>query len=683
MKRALVIGLTVAWLGGVMLNAQSGRSADVDLKAAQQKADVQGDLKGAIEDYRKIVARAGANRALAARALVEMAGCYQKLGDAEAGRIYAQVVREYADQADAASVARTRLARIQSSSGAAGIVTRQVWAGPHLDFTGTISRDGRYLSFRDSSPVGGVALHDFSTGTNRPMTDNPDADSWAYAMHSAMSPDGRQVAFSRRTKDGATRELRVVTVGGNAPAPSRLLHNDPTTSEIRPHAWSPDGRRIAVQRRTTDDEAQIGVVNAEGGALRVLKSWRGRLSNRLVCSPDGRYLAFDLPADDRTASRDVFVLAADTGREISVVVHSANDTVIGWTPDGGLLLFASNRSGANGLWALPWRDGGPSGEPALVMANVNLSEPLGITRAGAVYYGVTTNLNDVHLVSIDPESAAVLSPPSRAIEHVVGGHTSPDWSADGRLLSYLVSGRGIAIRAMDTGETRELKPALTGMSNVRLSPDGRALAVIATDPGTGRRGIFRVDAQTGEATRLIESPPDVYPFLLSWMPDGRSLVYRNIATKTSASVAVQLDVDARTERTVLDTHIVSMSLSNDGRHLAYVTDKPSWQLMVVPTSGGDPKPVALPGVPTPLMVMTWTPDDRHLLLQAATPGSPPAAQATDLWLVSRDGGQPRKVDLKLRFGGATQARFNPRTGQLAITAIESRREVWVMENIVR
>jgi Tol biopolymer transport system component len=438
-----------------------------------------------------------------------------------------------------------------------------------------------------------------------------------------------------------------------------------------------------VQRRTTDDEAQIGLVNVESGAVRVLKSWRGRLSNRLACSPDGRHLAFDLPADDRTASRDVFVLALDASREIPVVVHAANDTVVGWTPDGGRLLFASNRSGANGLWALVWRDGSPSGEPALVMANVNLSEPLGITRAGALYYGVTTNLSDVYLVSIDPESGVVLSPPSRAIEQVVGGHTSPDWSADGRLLSYFVSGRGIGIRAMDTGEARELRPALTGMSNPRLSPDGRSLAVIATDPANGRRGIFRVDAQTGEAARLVESPPDVFPFMLSWLPDGRSLIYRNVATTTSATVAVQFDLAPRTERTVLDTHIVSMSLSADGLRLAYVTDRPSWQLMVVPTAGGDPRPVALPGVPTPLMVMAWTPDNRHLLIQAASPAPGGGAEARDLWLVPPEGGNPRKVDLKLVFGGPTQARFHPRTGQLAITAIETRREVWVMENIIR
>ena len=75
-------------------------------------------------------------------------------------------------------------------------------------------------------------------------------------------------------------------------------------SEIRPHAWSPDGRQIAVQRRTTDDQAQIGFVNTQGGALRVLKSWRGRLSNRLASAPDaGRSKPAGCPAFERSDAR--------------------------------------------------------------------------------------------------------------------------------------------------------------------------------------------------------------------------------------------------------------------------------------------------------------------------------------------------------------------------------------------
>src|SRR5262245_21350904 len=110
MKRAWLIGMTVVALGGsAMLTAQGGRSADVQMKAAQQKAEVQGDLKGAIEDYKTIVAVAGSNRALTAQALVRMAECYQKLGDAESRTIYVRLLREFGDQKDAVAVARAKL----------------------------------------------------------------------------------------------------------------------------------------------------------------------------------------------------------------------------------------------------------------------------------------------------------------------------------------------------------------------------------------------------------------------------------------------------------------------------------------------------------------------------------------------------------------------------------------------
>src|SRR5437588_593979 len=104
-----ILIIAAALAAGAMLHAQSVHSAEVQLKAAQQKAEVEGDLKGAIEAYKKIVANAGTNRAVAAQALVRMAECYQKLGDAQARKIFEQVLRDYADQAEAATIALARI----------------------------------------------------------------------------------------------------------------------------------------------------------------------------------------------------------------------------------------------------------------------------------------------------------------------------------------------------------------------------------------------------------------------------------------------------------------------------------------------------------------------------------------------------------------------------------------------
>ncbi len=70
------------------------------LQAAIKAEMVDGDLKGAIELYRKLAA--GGDRGVAAKALVRMGQCYEKLGDAQARQAYDRVVRDFADQKEAA-----------------------------------------------------------------------------------------------------------------------------------------------------------------------------------------------------------------------------------------------------------------------------------------------------------------------------------------------------------------------------------------------------------------------------------------------------------------------------------------------------------------------------------------------------------------------------------------------------
>src|SRR3954451_6487742 len=82
------------------------KKANELIQAAQAKETVQGDLKAAIQLYGQAVKESGANRGLAAKTLLRMAESYQKMGDAEARKIYEQVVREYADQKEAVTLAR-------------------------------------------------------------------------------------------------------------------------------------------------------------------------------------------------------------------------------------------------------------------------------------------------------------------------------------------------------------------------------------------------------------------------------------------------------------------------------------------------------------------------------------------------------------------------------------------------
>jgi tetratricopeptide (TPR) repeat protein len=84
MKIKLIITVSlIAILGTVLSIAGSAWQADdagVLLRAAIEKEEVDGDLQGAIELYKQIIARYRENRAVAAEAQLRIGMCYEKLG---------------------------------------------------------------------------------------------------------------------------------------------------------------------------------------------------------------------------------------------------------------------------------------------------------------------------------------------------------------------------------------------------------------------------------------------------------------------------------------------------------------------------------------------------------------------------------------------------------------------------
>src|SRR6185436_16245044 len=85
-----------------------------------QKAVVQersaGNLQEAIKLYQRVAREFAADRALAAKALVQAARCYEKLGQNQSVKIYEQVTREFGDQRESAATARGRLAALAASA---------------------------------------------------------------------------------------------------------------------------------------------------------------------------------------------------------------------------------------------------------------------------------------------------------------------------------------------------------------------------------------------------------------------------------------------------------------------------------------------------------------------------------------------------------------------------------------
>jgi len=687
MKNTIRIVVMLALSGGLLL-AQNARTPEVLFKAAQNKEQVEGDLKGAIEQYKKIAG--GSDRAIAAKALVAMAECYQKLGDAEAQRIYERVLRDYADQTEAATVARAHLGRTESAGTLTSITSRRAWAPPgYWDFiTGaTISPNGRLLSYIDWQ-TGDLGVHDFASGRDRRLTNKGTwAQSDEFAEESAISRDGNQVAYSWYRPETNRFELRVASLEGAGLPQSRLLFDNEDIEWLMPCDWSPDGNWIAVQLQRKDRTEQMGLISVRDGSLRVLKSseWRG--ATELFFSPDGKYLAFDAPVgESRNDQRDVFILAVDGSRETPAVVGSGNDTMMGWSPDSKHLLFASDRGGTIGLWAVAIADGRPQGTSELMKSDISRFS-LGVSASGSLYSGVLVGDRDIQVSSVDFETGKLVSGLVKPIQSFVGTNVQPDWSPDGKYLAY-ISQRGraggnrvLGILSVETGQVRELQPRLNYFQRLRWARDGRSFFAQGQDLKS-RQGLYRIDAQTGEATPIAVSEPGR---ALTWpqpSSDGKRLYYGK-GLGTDGQSFVERDLASGNEREIIRrTALGAPSPSPDGRFIATTSldrSTKSSVLLLIRVSGGEPRELLRVSQPLSLnQLVQWTPDGRAVLVNKSLNDTGPQRE---LLRVPIDGGQPRKIDLGVTaFNNIFKV--HPDGRQMAFVVGENKAEVWVLENFL-
>lgn len=671
------------------------KQARVLMQAAEAKATVEGDLKAAITLYQNVVKQAGPDRALAAQALLRMAEAHQKLGSAEAQQIYQRLVRDYADQAEASGVARSRLAaRVMPA--ATGPTSRQVWTIPCVcDVFGDVSPDGRFVPYIDYSVGGGLVLHDLVTGTDRRLTE-PKTDVGAVAVIDltgtySFSHDGRRLAYHWRKSNRG--ELRVVSLEGSGVPANHVLFASPEIRVIEAHGWSPDGKWIAVAIRRLDRSAQLGLVSTDDGRLRVLKSVDWQLPAHMLFSPDGHYLAFDL-------LDDVFVLATDLSREIPAVVHPATERLVGWSPDGTRLLFSSDRTGSTDLWAQRFADGRTQGEPELLKRGIGGDSEnmvtVGVTASGALYSVVYNGRNtDILQTTVDLDRGRFLSPAEPAARTFAGANNSPAWSPDGKFLAFLTHfNRSLTIRSLATGEERQL-PLLRTMSYALpvydWGADSKSLIMSGTN-AKGKDGIFRMDAQTGAVVLLAARDPDDGGRRLTQAvesPDGKFLYYRyfhaDLATPDFYTLVKQDLATGKTEELLRRRNIAGVSLSPDGRYVAVAasTDGPdnSVAIVFVPTAGGDASEVirGTGGDPrevlrgnAPVATQVWASDSRSLLVR----------RGNDVWRVSLEG-EATLLEMKMEAGwGRLTVHPDGRHAVFQVNKPQKPTEVWVLENFM-
>jgi Tol biopolymer transport system component len=499
----------------------------------------------------------------------------------------------------------------------------------------------------------------------------------ASAYSSTFSPDGRQLAYGWRSfAPGAPviNDLRTISVDGSG-VQSVYQHAD--IDFFHPTDWSRDGKTLALLVSRTDRTTQIATFSIADRAFRPLKTagWRG--PGKIFFSPDGKFLAYDLPAGDDVHQRDVFVMATDGTSDRKVVDQEANDVLMGWSPDGSRLFYASDYAGAVGLWAQPVANGRASGRATLLTPDIGSVSSLGLTDAGTLHIVKDTSTQSVQIAPIDLEAGKLSGPAVH--ENFRAG--TPAWSPGGRLLAYMskgLNGNALAVRSVETGRLRELRPALEYFPMPQWL-DEQTLVTGARDL-KGRNGIFRIDVQTGQASLVT----DAAGFGIQVSPDGKKIYH--VAPQSAAYVERDLAAGTSRELFRLPPNRGDLQLSPDGQFVVTVisdTAAKASRVLLMPVAGGEPRELYRVGRPDTVWnfrTTNWTPDSRAVLV-VKTNGR--EAERKELWLIPVSGAGARKLDINLDNWDVGQGvRLHPNGKQIAFFTGRASTEVWVLENLL-
>ena len=476
----------------------------------------------------------------------------------------------------------------------------------------------------------------------------------------ALTDDGKQVAYVLLNEKTGVPELHSVVVG-DATSDRTLIAKD-RLGEVTWLAWSPNGRELAAALIPGASRATVALVDANSGAMRDLAvlDWRGPMN--LAWSPDGRFIACDLPAGDDTGQRDIFVIDRASGKTERVRSGPEAELLAGWTERG--VFYLSDRSSESSLWVLPVVDGRAAGAPAMVRS-LEPASPLAMTAAGDLVVTSTRRDRRVQVASVDLNTGRLLREPVAPVLDSYASFRQAGWSLNGRQIAYMsVNPRSRAAMSLlirnDLGILTEVPLKLSNLSTIDWAPDGRAFIGRGAD-FKGRWGLFHIDAATGDITPFKYFEEGRQYFTPHWSRDGRRIYFTGGTgggfltggfyvhdARSGAERTVFLQKDVRTEGPGAFPGMRDLRMSPDETLVSGLdpgtASKPStlWVVRVKDKVARELLRIPAARAFTHNSGIVWTRDSKALIVNRIGTTD---RDVREIWLVPVDGRAPYRLDV--------------------------------------
>jgi serine/threonine protein kinase len=507
------------------------------------------------------------------------------------------------------------LAYIDDESGKQSLWLQQLSSSSTVRLFGPVSNlrpgirftpDGSYIYFsRDDPEGGGRNLYRIPVLGGAPEKQPPEAFHDVFYQVD-FSPDGKQIVFARRTRNG--NSLVIANLDGSN---ARTLLTLPATQPLAMPAWSPSGKQIAFLL----DEKSSGAFNAlsvvsvnDGKERRVLQNvfsmfgvdWLGDESGLVVTAPPQRkqpgiwIVSYPRGTLRRmtTDLTDYFgVSATKSGMSIATVQKRLDSSLwiapagdpsqvtqlregagkrdgmmgVAWLPDGNLVYVSEQGEERNSLWTIS-RDGRDRRRLSTGDADMHPAAP---SAGGKIVFARVDSVSGVHDIwesSLDGSTAKRLTSGSSA-------KLGPDISPDGTWITYATF-EGPMKMSLASGQITNIGPPSGEYPTI--SPDGKWIAFVATDEQTSQDVIQIVAYDQKTPSRLlpfIQEPQvpvsaNLGSSPIRWTADGKAITY--VRTKNGVSNIWIQPIDgspARQLTSFTSMYIWRHAWSPDGKYL--------------------------------------------------------------------------------------------------------------------